>query len=234
MTDVDDDHARCQLRLEDERWQYLAVTAECLICRLHTQLLQGVRANPGLPRSADERLQIEVLHRRAGDARCRWQAQRFDADQAHRQRPLPGKTHAPFHDRGYRPAQLAQLQVQRLLESLCIASHQLRLHRAGQQRTGTGVVIACLAVQGLDAGPQRGGQPQSGKQAEELQTMAPPMAQQRLQGHQQGVHQAVSTCTRPACRKQRCCRRAARRWLWVTINTLLPASATSCSSRLST
>ncbi|MNU05914.1 hypothetical protein D3C72_2508940 [compost metagenome] len=67
----------------------------------HAQLLQGVRANPGLPRSADERLQVEVLHWGAGDARCRWQAQRFDADQAHRQRPLTGKTHAPFHYRGY-------------------------------------------------------------------------------------------------------------------------------------
>ncbi|MNJ50616.1 hypothetical protein D3C77_458940 [compost metagenome] len=99
MADIDDDDARRQLRFEHERRQHLAVAANGLIAGLQAQLLQRVRADPGLPRRADEGAQVEVFYLRAGDAGCRGQTQWFDADQPHRQRPLAGKAQTAFQQR---------------------------------------------------------------------------------------------------------------------------------------
>ncbi|MNJ37147.1 hypothetical protein D3C77_319560 [compost metagenome] len=211
MADIHHDHARRQVWHEDKGRQPQPFTADRVIGGAHAQLLQGVRTDPGLPRCTDERLQVEVLRVRAGNSRCRWQAQWLDTQHANTAWLLAGEAQAALQYRRSLPAQLAQLQVERLVEPLTVTRHQLRVQRPRHHCTGAGIVIACLAVQRLDASPQCRGQPQPGQDAETLQAMAPPVAQQRLQGNQQGAHRRGSGCTRPACRTQRCCRCAARR-----------------------
>ncbi|MNH16289.1 hypothetical protein D3C79_759230 [compost metagenome] len=152
------------------------------------QSLQRVRPNPGLPGHSNERLQVEGLHLGTGNLHRRWQAQWFDADQSYRQRLLSSKTQASFQYRGDGPATLAQRQVQRLVETLGVSGHQLPVHCPCQHRAGTSVVTARLAVQCLDAGPQRSRQPQTGEDTEKLHAMAPPMTEQRLQSDQQRAH----------------------------------------------
>nr|VVN40068.1 hypothetical protein PS652_05370 [Pseudomonas fluorescens] len=153
VADIHHDHPRCQLRLDNQRRQYLAVTADRLPVGIQPQLPQGIGADPGLSGRADECLQVEPLQRSTGDGHCRWQAQRLDTDQPYCQRLLPGKAQATFQHRRQLPAERAQLQVQRLREALTAARHQLRLRRPGQHGAGAGVVGPGLAVERLHSGP---------------------------------------------------------------------------------
>ncbi|MNM79557.1 hypothetical protein D3C81_914920 [compost metagenome] len=182
MADVDHDHTRRQLRLEHKRRQYLPLTAHGPVGNGLAQLTQGIRPYPGLPRHTYKGLQVEVSRPQASHGGGRWQAQRLDAYQPHTHRLLASKPQPPLQYWSNRPARLAQLQVQRLIEPLTATRYQLRLHRPRQHRTGAGIVAARLAVERLHAGPQRSGQPQAGENAEALHAMTPPMAQQRLQG----------------------------------------------------
>ncbi|MNH22244.1 hypothetical protein D3C79_820920 [compost metagenome] len=106
-----------------------------------------------MPRRTDKRLQIEVCRPHTGNGGGRWQAQWLDTHQPNTHGLLPGKPQPSFQHRGNRPAQLAQLQVQRLIEPLPLTRHQLRLQRPRQHRTGARVVVARLGVERLDTGP---------------------------------------------------------------------------------
>ncbi|MCY1427313.1 hypothetical protein D9M71_431540 [compost metagenome] len=182
LADIDHDHSRRQRWLQNQRWQQLPFAVAYGLSGVCVQLTQGVRPNPGLPGGADEGLQVECLRLHASNAAGRRQAQRLDADQTHAARLFARQAQAPFQHRRHRPAQPAQLQVQRLVETFATAWQQLRLQRPGQHRAGPGIVAACLAVQRLHTGPQRRGQPQAGEDTEKLHAMAPPVAEQRQQG----------------------------------------------------
>ncbi|MNI43766.1 hypothetical protein D3C73_981070 [compost metagenome] len=182
LADVDHHHTRCQLRMQGKRRQYLPVHRGQLLAGLAPQLAQRVRAHPRLPRRAHERLQVKTLHIGAGNGHARQQAKRLDPYQAQRNLRRCSQAQAPFQHRCYRPAQPAQLHIQRLVEALPRACHQLRAGRPGEHRAGLCVVVARLGVERLNAGPQGRVQPQTGEDADALQPVAPPMAAQGLHG----------------------------------------------------
>ncbi|MDT4844755.1 hypothetical protein FQZ97_787240 [compost metagenome] len=187
-TDVHQQHARRQPRVQLQRWQRLPTGGQRLLALRQVEGLERVRGNPGTPGLAKEGSQVKVGHRLARQRGAERQGQRLDAEQLQALLGMPLQTQGTLQNRRHRPAGQAQVEKNLLANASAAAGADPVVVVPGDQLAGTGITVARLAIERLHPGPQAGGQPQTGEQAEKLHRMPSPVAEQRVQGPVENRH----------------------------------------------
>lgn len=177
--DVHQQYARRHVGLGMQRWQGLAVGTDRPFALMQPHGPQRLRCDPGAARGR-EKLD-DLLDRQCppGHRRTRRQRHRFNAHQLQSLLFQSLERHSPLQHRRNRPTRTPQVHKQLLGKCSPARGTETGLGFAPNQFAGPGVTVPRLAVQGLYAREQAGGEPQPGQHAEKLHRVLPPVAQQR-------------------------------------------------------